>query len=193
MTEQNYTQDSELEADTDQSESETVAQDTLDDTQVEGEQEKELARQKTRQGQIKKAQELQERGEQIPEDLKWALREIKPKEINEDLILKRLEDKQLFKSKKSEWESLPKAERALVKEKWELYKAKGFSAGEALAEAIEVSQATRSAENRGVKKSGASLPQPGKPTETPKEYNPLTASEEEIIAHMQNSGVLKGK
>jgi len=191
MTEQNTSQDVDSEESSDLIESETVAQDTLDDTQVESEQEesREVARQKTREGQLRRAKELLENGESLPESLQWAAKELTPTQINEEALLQKLEDKQLFKSLSKEWQDLPKTARTLVKEKWTLYKSKGFTPGEALAEAM--SFAENKTVDSGERKAAASLPKPGKRSETEKEFDPLTASEDEIIANMKKKGLLR--
>lgn len=168
--------DSENDAALEPEESEEESE-SLEDT----ENAKEVQRQKTAQGQIDKAQQLLDKGEEIPDSLKWTLKHIEPKVRKPDDIKTSLremlaEEKDIEKfdtlQKELKGLGLSKDEFAKVKSKYNLYQSKGFKKGEALNEALDIFSSKRvSAEERQKKKSTAAIPNAGQEGEEELSYD----------------------
>lgn len=124
-------------------------------------------RKKSAEGQIKKAQKLLEEGKPLPPSMKWTMPHLRvplsdaktaPADFDAKAIKEELKDDLLFDQKHEEYKKLPKEVRELIKNKFELYKAKGFKKGEALAELL--SFVAVKTENSDRKKVLAAMPSP---------------------------------
>lgn len=209
MADENTAVDSELEEATDDAEGKAALEtseesstsedeaELLEDETLESEQSN---TQKTAEGQIRKAKELIADGKELPDSLKW----VKEKGFLSDESSKKQEtdpnhkpltrDDLLFDSLAKEWKDLPKNERKKVKEKLGFYKSKNFSRGEALQEAMGFVVAQKSAEKakRDALAGNAELGQVGDSAQKD-DFDPLQASDDEIVANMVKRGIIKTK
>ena len=104
-------------------------------------------RDRTREGQLQRAERLLNAGEEIPSSLKWAVEEIqskkRPNKIDssiKDELKAELKDDSVYDKAEEELKGLGlnKEEFAQFKAKYQLYKSKGFRKGEALSESLEI-------------------------------------------------------
>jgi hypothetical protein len=101
-------------------------------------------RDSSRDGQLRRAEKLLAQGKELPESLKWTLKELKQDEPkpNIDLatIKAELKDDSMYEKGEDELKGLGlnKEEMASFKAKYQLYKSKGFRKGEALSETLEI-------------------------------------------------------